>query len=195
MRVALEVVVAGLGVAGDGHVAHDRQRPVGLAHHAGEPKQVGLREHEAVHAVAVLAADAAVCPPQHQAPAAEIDGGVAELLAEQFGIVGHFHVVAVVVAADVEARDVDRAERFGHLAGEHEIAVPVAVGDAVAQIDHRIRPRLRHEAAELGQKGQRGAAQLGHVVAAVVDIRHHGNTHGHHQLALNISLPARKSST
>ena len=93
-------------------------------------------------------------------------------------------------------------ESFRHLALEPEVARPVGVGDAVAEVDHGIGARLGDEAPELREQRQRRRPLLGEMVVAVMDIGDEHEPDGGHeavlrrdQRAARVMRPARKSST
>ena len=130
-------------------MAHDRQRTVAaVTAAASQSRSASCSTKPPGRWICESAA-------QHETPVTEIDDAVAERLAQDRLVLGDAEMVAVMVAAKMEARHGDRREGVRDLLLEPEIGRMVAVGDAVAEIDHGIGPGLRDEAAKLGHQRQR----------------------------------------
>ena len=175
--IALEIVVAGLSVARDRHVADDEERPVGGLRGARQPEQVLFAQHEAV-AVGV-AMDLRIRPPKRDTPVAEVERHRFHRLAEDGLVVGDLEMVAVVVAVEVVDRRGDLAKRLADFLLEDEVGLPVLVGDPVAEVEHEIGTGLGGEAREFLHQRKRGIASLGCGGLAVMDVGNDADTDGH----------------
>ena len=76
----------------------------------------------------------------------------------------------VVVAEQMEARLPHRPELGRDLGHQGAVGGTVDVGDAVAEVEHGIRPAAVGEVEEAPQQRQGGRAALGAGVGAVVDV-------------------------
>jgi DNA-binding transcriptional regulator YhcF (GntR family) len=180
-EVALEIVIADVRLAGERNMRGDDERLVRGRDRRAKPGKVGVVEMEL--RAAGQPPDPGVRPPENQAPGAEVDDLMAQRLAEQRLVVGDFEEIAIVVAAEVKARRGDVSERLGDLALQHEVGGAVAIGNAIAEIDHDVRPHVGDETAEFRHQPERGRTLLGVDVFAVVNVRDDRNLDLRHALS------------
>ena len=103
---------------------------------------------------------------------------MAEPLAEDFLVLDDAEMVAIVVAAEMEARRRDRRERFCDLPLQAKVGSVIDIGDAVAEVDHRIRLSVGDEAAEFLHQRQGRGADLGEAARTMMDIGDEGEAEG-----------------
>lgn len=140
IRIALEIIVADLGMAGDEHMAHHQDRFLCPRQGSRQPKVILFRKIKAPSSFGP--SNIRFRPPKRDLPGPGINHFRGHGLAQDFGIFFDAQIVPITIATDVIDWSIKNRKHIIHFGFEAKIRSMIHIRDPIPKIKNQIWCRI-----------------------------------------------------